>query len=98
MLAMACFADSLRVERKILGPNHREVAILWFEAATVYLEQGEGDRGELNKGLDYFTQVLDITKPVKMQRTTCWCLLAQSHRKMDYAQKSRLFGQSLQPV
>lgn len=42
-LAMACFADSLRMKRKFLGPNHREIAILWFNAATVYLEQGEDE-------------------------------------------------------
>jgi tetratricopeptide (TPR) repeat protein len=38
-----CFAESLRIRRTLLGPNHREVAILWYNLATVQFELGEAD-------------------------------------------------------
>mmetsp|Transcript_34107 Transcript_34107/g.82733 ORF Transcript_34107/g.82733 Transcript_34107/m.82733 type:complete len:705 (+) Transcript_34107:73-2187(+) len=40
-LANMCFTESLRIRTKILGPNHRDVAILWYNLATVYFERGE---------------------------------------------------------
>jgi tetratricopeptide (TPR) repeat protein len=42
-LAQSCFEDSLRMKLKILGPNHSEVAILWYNIATVNLEKGKDD-------------------------------------------------------
>jgi tetratricopeptide (TPR) repeat protein len=42
-LAKSCFTDSLRIRTKLLGPDHREVAILWYNIATIYLESGEDD-------------------------------------------------------
>jgi hypothetical protein len=35
--------ESLRIRRKILGTNHRDVAILWYNIATIFLEIGEDD-------------------------------------------------------
>ncbi|CAJ1947075.1 unnamed protein product [Cylindrotheca closterium] len=40
-LANMCFSESLRIRTKLLGPNHRDVAILWYNLATVYFERGE---------------------------------------------------------
>ncbi|CAJ1947205.1 unnamed protein product [Cylindrotheca closterium] len=34
-----CFSESLRIRTKLLGPNHRDVAILWYNLATVYFER-----------------------------------------------------------
>ena len=35
---------SLRIRRKILGANHRgDVAILWYNIATIFFEIGEDD-------------------------------------------------------
>jgi tetratricopeptide (TPR) repeat protein len=42
-LAKACFTDSLRTRLKVLGPNHRDVAILWYDIATIYLETGNDE-------------------------------------------------------
>mmetsp|Transcript_16955 Transcript_16955/g.46500 ORF Transcript_16955/g.46500 Transcript_16955/m.46500 type:complete len:717 (+) Transcript_16955:158-2308(+) len=42
-LALGCFNDSLRIRTKILGADHRDVAILWYNIATIHLERGNGD-------------------------------------------------------
>lgn len=43
-LARGCFNDSLRIRKKLLGADHRDVAILWYNIATVFLETGDDDR------------------------------------------------------
>lgn len=43
-LAKKCFTESLRIRVKILGKNHRDVAILWYNIATIHFETGEDDR------------------------------------------------------
>jgi tetratricopeptide (TPR) repeat protein len=42
-LAMSCFTDSLHIRRRLLGPDHRDVAILWYNIATICLETGEDE-------------------------------------------------------
>lgn len=42
-LSKSCFMDSLHIRRKLFGPDHRDVAILWYNIATIYLETGEDD-------------------------------------------------------
>ena len=42
-LAKNCFEESLRIRKKILGPDHRDVAILWYNIATIYFETGEDE-------------------------------------------------------
>jgi tetratricopeptide (TPR) repeat protein len=42
-LAKKCFAESLRIRSKILGRDHRDVAILWYNIATIHFETGEDD-------------------------------------------------------
>jgi tetratricopeptide (TPR) repeat protein len=37
-MAKECFFESLRIRRKLLGPNHRDVAILCYNIATIHLE------------------------------------------------------------
>jgi tetratricopeptide (TPR) repeat protein len=40
-LARSCFEQSLRIRQKLLGADHRDVAILWYNIATIYFESGE---------------------------------------------------------
>jgi tetratricopeptide (TPR) repeat protein len=42
-LAKKCFGESLRIRSKILGRDHRDVAILWYNIATIHFETGEDD-------------------------------------------------------
>jgi len=42
-LAKGCFSEGLRIRSKILGPSHPDVAILWYNGATVCAELGEED-------------------------------------------------------
>eukprot|EP00536_Pseudo-nitzschia_multiseries_P003401 jgi/Psemu1/301946/fgenesh1_kg.52_\ len=42
-LAKKCFGESLRIRSKILGQDHRDVAILWYNIATIHFETGEDD-------------------------------------------------------
>lgn len=42
-LAKKCFSESLRIRRKLLGPDHRDVAILWYNIATIHFETGEDE-------------------------------------------------------
>ena len=34
---------SLRIRCKMVGANHRDIAILWYNIATIFLEVGEDD-------------------------------------------------------
>ena len=42
-LAKNCFTESLRIRSKLLGKNHRDVAILWYNIATIHFETGEDE-------------------------------------------------------
>lgn len=42
-LAKKCFGESLRIRSKLLGRDHRDVAILWYNIATIHFETGEDD-------------------------------------------------------
>jgi tetratricopeptide (TPR) repeat protein len=42
-LAKSCFGESLRIRRELLGPNHHDVAILWYNMGTVFFETGEDE-------------------------------------------------------
>jgi tetratricopeptide (TPR) repeat protein len=42
-LAKSCFSDSLRIRTTLLGPDHRDIANLWYNLATIYLEAGDDD-------------------------------------------------------
>jgi len=42
-LAKTCFMESLRIRKKILGENHRDVAIFWYNIATIHFETGEDE-------------------------------------------------------
>jgi tetratricopeptide (TPR) repeat protein len=39
-----CFMESLQIYTKLYGPNHRLVPTLWYNIATVNIEQGEDER------------------------------------------------------
>ncbi|KAL3934413.1 MAG: hypothetical protein SGBAC_009866 [Bacillariaceae sp.] len=40
-LAEMCFTEGLRIRTKVFGADHRDVAILWYNLATVHFERGE---------------------------------------------------------
>ncbi|KAL3916125.1 MAG: hypothetical protein SGILL_005323, partial [Bacillariaceae sp.] len=42
-LARSCFSQSLRIRTKLLGNDHRDVAILWYNLATIHFETGDDD-------------------------------------------------------
>jgi tetratricopeptide (TPR) repeat protein len=42
-LAKNCFTESLRIRSKLLGKNHGDVAILWYNIATIHFETGEDE-------------------------------------------------------
>lgn len=42
-LARNCFSESLRIRTKLLGKDHKDVAILWYNIATIYFETGIDD-------------------------------------------------------
>lgn len=42
-MALEHFNESLRIRTTILGPDHVDLAILWYNIATIYLEQGDDD-------------------------------------------------------
>ncbi len=46
-IALDCFAQSLRIRQKLFGPDHRDIAILWYNIATIYLETGEEEKALL---------------------------------------------------
>jgi tetratricopeptide (TPR) repeat protein len=39
--AKSCFCESLRMKLSLLGPHHHEIAVLWYNIASVYLGQGD---------------------------------------------------------
>jgi tetratricopeptide (TPR) repeat protein len=42
-IALDCFHESLRIRQKILETDNKDLAILWYNIATIYLEQGDDD-------------------------------------------------------
>jgi tetratricopeptide (TPR) repeat protein len=42
--ARNCYTESLRIHTKLLGPNHRQVATLWYNIAAINIEQGEDEQ------------------------------------------------------
>ena len=56
-LAKGCFSQSLETRRKLLGPDHRDVAILWYNLATIHFEMGEDDTA-----IDFYKETLRIER------------------------------------
>jgi tetratricopeptide (TPR) repeat protein len=42
-LSKKCFSESLRIRKQLLGNDHRDVAILWYNIATIHFETGEDE-------------------------------------------------------
>lgn len=40
-LAKACFTESMVIRRTLFGPDHRDIAILWYNLATICLQEGD---------------------------------------------------------
>jgi tetratricopeptide (TPR) repeat protein len=58
-IANACFCDSLRIRRKVLGPNHRDVAIGCYNLATFHLEIGDKELA-----IEYYKETLRIERMI----------------------------------
>ena len=94
-LAKDCFTDSLRIRHKILGPYHRDVAILWYNLATIHLEKGDDDLA-----IKMYLETLRIEKSVLGPKHPDVVLTLQ-HLGMVYQQRGVLdealkhFGEAL---
>ena len=42
-MARDCFYDSLRIRRLLLGPDHHDVATVWYNIGTFHLETGDSE-------------------------------------------------------
>jgi len=40
-MAKDAFLECLNIRKRILGDDHRDIAIMWYNLATIYLEKGE---------------------------------------------------------
>jgi tetratricopeptide (TPR) repeat protein len=40
-MAKTCFLDSLRISLPLLGPDHADVAIIWYNLASIFLKCGD---------------------------------------------------------
>jgi tetratricopeptide (TPR) repeat protein len=60
--AKDCFCDSLRIRRKILGPNHRDVAVICYNLATVHLETGDDELA-----IKYYKETLRVEQMTNQQ-------------------------------
>mmetsp|Transcript_26222 Transcript_26222/g.72356 ORF Transcript_26222/g.72356 Transcript_26222/m.72356 type:complete len:741 (-) Transcript_26222:95-2317(-) len=56
-LAKGCFRDSLRIRQKLLGVDHREVGIVWYNIASTYLETGDDDQA-----IKYYKETLRVER------------------------------------
>lgn len=51
------FFHALRLRQEILGPDHHDVAILWYNLGTIYFEQGEDD-----EAVKFFKEALRVER------------------------------------
>jgi hypothetical protein len=51
----------------ILGPDHRDVAILWYSIATLYLESGDDDRA-----INCYKETLRVERTALGENTMIW--------------------------
>ena len=56
-MAMQSFIESLRIRRKLLGPDHRDVAILLYNIATIHLETGSDD-----EAMEFYRETLRVER------------------------------------
>ena len=56
-LAMQSFMESLKIRREILGDAHRDVAIIMYNIATIYLERGDED-----EAMKYYKETLRVER------------------------------------
>ena len=57
-MAKECFFESLRIRKSLLGDTHRDLAILYYNIATVYYEQADSP----DIALKYYNETLRIEK------------------------------------
>jgi tetratricopeptide (TPR) repeat protein len=56
-LARHCFVQSLKIREKLLGSDHSDVAVSWYNVATVYLRTGYEDLA-----IEFYKEVLRIER------------------------------------
>eukprot|EP00934_Nitzschia_sp_Nitz4_P008879 Nitzschia sp. Nitz4//scaffold280_size24494//10901//13189//NITZ4_008392-RA/size24494-processed-gene-0.19-mRNA-1//1//CDS//3329545591//8869//frame0 len=56
-LAQHCFEESLRIRTVLYGKNHAEVAILWYNLATIHFE-----RGNHEIAIEYYNETLRVER------------------------------------
>lgn len=55
--ALECFNESLRIRRTIVDTNSKDLAILWYNIATIYLEQGDDE-----EAIKYYKEALRVER------------------------------------
>jgi tetratricopeptide (TPR) repeat protein len=55
--ALQCFTESLRLRHESSVTEMKDMAILWYNIATVYLEQGDDD-----KAIQYYSEALSVER------------------------------------
>jgi tetratricopeptide (TPR) repeat protein len=83
-LAKSCFTDSLRIRTKVLGPDHPDVAVVWYNIATISLEMGEEDLA-----VQYYKEALRIERKSLGERHDDVILTLQ-HLGLVYQQTGQL--------
>jgi tetratricopeptide (TPR) repeat protein len=66
-LAMQSFHESLRIRQRLLGPDHRGVAIILYNIATIHLEIGDDD-----EAMVYYRETLCVER----------CVLGRCHKEV----------------
>ena len=56
-VAMQSFLEGLRIRRNILGPDHRDVAIILYNIATIHLETGDDE-----EAMEYYRETLRVER------------------------------------
>lgn len=83
-LAKDCFYDSLRIRQEVLGADHRDVAILWYNIATIHLESGSDAQA-----IKYYKETLRIERAA-LGRTHQDVVLTLQHLGLVHQQRGEL--------
>eukprot|EP00529_Nitzschia_sp_RCC80_P017697 CAMPEP_0113482690 /NCGR_PEP_ID=MMETSP0014_2-20120614/23052_1 /TAXON_ID=2857 /ORGANISM="Nitzschia sp." /LENGTH=814 /DNA_ID=CAMNT_0000376221 /DNA_START=106 /DNA_END=2550 /DNA_ORIENTATION=+ /assembly_acc=CAM_ASM_000159 len=83
-LAKQCFSESLRIRTKLLGKDHRDVAILWYNTATVMFEQGQD-----SEAIEMYKETLRVERAA-LGPTHSDVVLTLQHLGQVYQQLGRI--------
>lgn len=57
LMAKECFIKALNIRQSVLGSDHHEIAVSWYNIATTYFETGEDD-----KAIEIYKEALRIER------------------------------------